>query len=68
MCIRDRVGAIVWVHVGNGWVFTAPGGGWEYPLFLIVASVALALIGDGAFAISPSRPLPVRHAPARLAA
>jgi putative oxidoreductase len=62
------VGAIVWVHVGNGWVFTAPGGGWEYPLFLIVASVALALIGDGAFALSPSCPLPARHGPARLAA
>ena len=66
--IPALVGAIVWVHVGNGWVFTAPGGGWEYPLFLIVASVALALIGDGAFALSRSRPLPARLAPARLAA
>ena len=27
-----------WVHVGNGWVFSAPNGGWEYPLFLIVIS------------------------------
>jgi putative oxidoreductase len=32
-----------WVHVGNGWVFSAPGGGWEYPLFLIVISVVVAL-------------------------
>jgi putative oxidoreductase len=32
-----------WVHVGNGWVFSATGGGWEYPLFLIVASVVVAL-------------------------
>ena len=55
--VSALVGAIVWVHLGNGWVFTAPGGGWEYPLFLIVASVALALIGDGAFALA-SRPLP----------
>jgi len=39
------------VHWGNGWVFTAPGGGWEYPLFLAVVSVASALLGDGAFAI-----------------
>jgi putative oxidoreductase len=39
------IGAIVWVHGGNGWLFTAPGGGWEYPAFLIMASAALALIG-----------------------
>ena len=32
-----------WVHSGNGWVFSATGGGWEYPLFLIVVSVAVAL-------------------------
>jgi putative oxidoreductase len=46
-----------WVHLGNGWVFSAPGGGWEYPLYLIVLSVAQALLGDGAYALSPSRPL-----------
>jgi putative oxidoreductase len=39
------------VHVGNGWVFTNSGGGWEYPVFLAVASVALWLVGDGAFAL-----------------
>jgi putative oxidoreductase len=33
----------LWVHAGNGWVFSAAGGGWEYPLFLIVVSVAVAL-------------------------
>ena len=32
-----------WVHIGNGWVFSAPNGGWEYPLFLIVISVVVAL-------------------------
>jgi putative oxidoreductase len=32
-----------WVHAGNGWVFSAPNGGWEYPLFLIVISVVVAL-------------------------
>lgn len=31
-----------WVHVGNGWVFNAPNGGWEYPLFLIVISLVVA--------------------------
>jgi putative oxidoreductase len=46
-----------WVHIGNGWVFSAQGGGWEYPLYLIVLSVAQALLGDGAYAFKPSRPL-----------
>jgi len=38
------------VHFGNGWVHTSQGGGWEYPVFLTVASVALWLAGDGVFA------------------
>ncbi|PWC44790.1 DoxX family protein [Azospirillum sp. TSO22-1] len=42
------------VHLGNGWVFTAPNGGWEYPAFLILASLVQALIGDGAHALVPS--------------
>lgn len=41
----------LWVHAGNSWVFSTPNGGWEYPLFLIVVSVAQALIGDGAYAL-----------------
>lgn len=36
------------VHLGNGWMFTSNGGGWEYPLFLIVALGAQASIGAGA--------------------
>jgi putative oxidoreductase len=37
----------MWVHSGNGWVFSAPNGGWEYPLFLIVISVVVALQAYG---------------------
>ena len=44
-----------WVHLPNGWVHTSPNGGWEYPVFLIVASVALWLQGDGALAFRRSR-------------
>jgi putative oxidoreductase len=55
-----------WVHMGNGWVFSAPGGGWEYPLYLIVLSVAQALLGDGAYALSPSRQLTLNSAGATL--
>ena len=43
----------IWFHSGNGWVFSAEGGGWEYPLFLAIASVVQALIGDGAMALKP---------------
>lgn len=43
-----------WVHLPNGWVHTSAGGGWEYPAFLIAASVALWLLGDGAAAIKRS--------------
>lgn len=39
-----------WVHLPNGWAHTSTGGGWEYPVFLIAASVALWLMGDGAYA------------------
>jgi putative oxidoreductase len=32
-----------WAHIGNGWVFSNANGGWEYPLFLIVLAVVVAL-------------------------
>jgi putative oxidoreductase len=41
-----------WVHLGNGWLFSAPKGGWEYPAFLTLAAIAQALLGDGAFSLS----------------
>jgi putative oxidoreductase len=40
-----------WVHAGNGWLFSAPKGGWEYPVFLALAAAAQALLGDGAYAL-----------------
>ena len=33
----------LWVHIGNGWVFSNAGGGWEYPVYLILISVVVAL-------------------------
>lgn len=48
------------VHVPNGWVFSAEGGGWEYPAFLIVATAVQGLLGGGAFAITKREfPLPI---------
>jgi putative oxidoreductase len=46
---------VVWVHAPNGWVHTAKGGGWEYPLFLLISSLVLWLAGDGALALQRSR-------------
>lgn len=43
-----------WVHWPNGWVHTSAGGGWEYPVFLIAASLSLWLLGDGAVALRRS--------------
>ncbi len=47
----------LWAHSGNGWVFSNENGGWEYPLFLIVVSVAVALQ-----AFAAQRTAAVRHA------
>lgn len=47
------LGALV-IHAPNGWLFTAPNGGWEYPAFLALTALAQALIGDGVYALRPS--------------
>jgi len=46
------LGSIVLVHGANGWLYTNANGGWEYSAFLIVASLAQSLLGDGAFSIN----------------
>lgn len=35
----------LWVHAGNGWVFSNANGGWEYVAFLIIATIVRALLG-----------------------
>ncbi len=44
----------VWVHSGNGWVFSSEGGGWEFPLFWAIVQGVIALLGSGAYALKPS--------------
>jgi putative oxidoreductase len=46
----ELLGAALFAHAKNGWVFTNEGGGWEYPVFWAIALIALALLGDGAYA------------------
>ena len=41
----------VWAHSGNGWVFSNPNGGWEFPAFLAATALAVALQGGGRFAL-----------------
>jgi putative oxidoreductase len=41
----------VWVHSGNGWLFSNEGGGWEFPVLLTVLAVVVAIQGAGSFAI-----------------
>lgn len=51
-----------WVHGGNGWLFTSPNGGWEYPAFWTVTLLVQSLLGDGAYAFKRSEPAPALRA------
>jgi len=50
------LGALFVVHAGNGWVFTNPNGGWEYPAYLFVLCIAQALLGSGPYAVTIGAP------------
>ncbi len=51
----EMLGTIVFSHGANGWLFTAKGGGWEFPALWAVSLIALYLLGDGAWALKPAR-------------
>jgi putative oxidoreductase len=51
----EMIFTIILVHGKNGWLFTNKGGGWEYPAFWAIALFALFLLGDGAWALRPTR-------------
>lgn len=40
-----------WAHIGNGWVFSNEGGGWEFPVYLTVMALAVGLLGSGPYAL-----------------
>jgi putative oxidoreductase len=54
---------VVWIKWPVGWGYSNTGGGWEYPLFWLVAQAALVLAGGGAFALqtTPSLPKPTKE-------
>jgi len=55
------LGVVVWVKWPVGWLYSYPGGGWEYPMLWLLAQLALVLAGDGAFALRRAPPLPGRN-------
>lgn len=34
-------------HLGNGWLFSAEGGGWEFPASLSIIALSLVFLGSG---------------------
>lgn len=42
-------------HLPAGWLFSAQGGGWEFPAFWTVALLVQAGLGAGAFALDTER-------------
>lgn len=44
------IGSII-PHAANGWLFSAPNGGWEYPVFLTAIAVAVFFQGGGKYAV-----------------
>jgi len=43
------LGSIFFVHGQNGWLFSAPNGGWEFPAFWAAALIVQSLLGAGAY-------------------
>jgi putative oxidoreductase len=50
------LGVVVWIKWPVGWTYSNPGGGWEYPLFWLIAQATLACAGGGAFALQRTKP------------
>lgn len=46
---------ISFIHSTNGWSFNNAGGGWEYPAFMAIAALSLALLGCGKFSLLPAK-------------
>lgn len=44
------LGSIV-PHAGNGFLFSNPGGGWEFPVFWSLVLIVQAMLGDGDYSL-----------------
>ncbi|WP_420406109.1 DoxX family protein [Nisaea sp.] len=56
------LGAVFMVHGANGWLYSNPNGGWEFPAFWAVTLIVQALLGDGAYALKTPRLLALQPA------
>jgi putative oxidoreductase len=45
----------IWAHWDNGWIFGYTHGGGEYPVYLSVLAVVQVMLGDGRYALMPSK-------------
>lgn len=39
------------VHMHNGWLFSSPNGGWEFPAVLVVLTIIVLILGDGTYSV-----------------
>jgi putative oxidoreductase len=46
--------AVIWIKWPVGWVYSNPGGGYEFPLFWTMTQFGAILLGDGKWAIDKS--------------
>lgn len=54
LMVPIMIGATI-QHIPAGWLFSARGGGWEFPAFWTVALLVQAGLGAGAFALDVKR-------------
>ena len=54
------LGAAWFGHGNAGFNWSNPNGGWEYPVMWAIVQAALAALGDGAYALLPSKAQPSR--------
>jgi len=57
LALAPILAGATWAHWGNGWMFGYENGGWEYPLYLTLLAIGQFMLGDGRYALVPSRPI-----------
>ncbi|MBL1278305.1 MAG: DoxX family protein [Ectothiorhodospiraceae bacterium] len=55
LALSPVLAGATWAHWGNGWMFGYENGGWEYPLYLTLLALCQFALGDGRYALSPSK-------------
>ena len=64
LALPIMIGATI-QHLGSGWLFSAPGGGWEFPAFWTVLLLVQAGLGAGAYALDANRLVGRQGVPAK---